>query len=172
MISICIAFIVDVLKKIIQGLTVALTNLPLGENLFDCLLCLNAERCGARKGDADAVEVVFGEGGLVGDDLDEHRRYNVQVVELVVLDGAEEELEGEIGDDDELVAVVLGDMGDGGKAVDVAERQDAEDVFRINALIGAAEVLEEDHLDNVGNDVEVRNHDGFLRNENGQRRPW
>lgn len=86
--------------------------------------------------------------------------------DLEALDGGEEGGELEAGQDDDLLATVGAQMGDGDEAVDVAEGEDADSrLGRGVALEGAGVLVEGHFLNDVGDYIVVRDHDGFLRVE-------
>lgn len=144
------------------SLTVALADAPARIELQNALNHLCSQRGGAGKHIAHAAQVVLGHGVPVGDDVYQQGRHDAQLLDFEALDGVQEGCWFEFGQHDDLVAAVVAEQRDQCEAVDVAEGQDADADLGLDAELLAGDGLDGRNLHDVGYDVEVRDHDGFL----------
>lgn len=123
---------------------------------------LAPQRCRTTIYQPHAAQVVLATHILVAHHLDENGRHDAQLLDAEALHGVEVRGELEAREHHEAVAAVGRRQGQQGEAVDVAEGQDAEDDLRVDAEGAARDGLEGAELQDVGYDVVVGDHDGFL----------
>lgn len=92
--------------------TVTLSQVPFGICLEDCVNDLDTERCGTAENVSYAAEVVFGAELGIADDVDKHGRYDAHEFDFESFNGREEGVDVEAGEDNDLIAAVLGYVGD------------------------------------------------------------
>jgi hypothetical protein len=85
------------------------------------------------------------------------------MVDLEALDGLKVVGEVELGENDNLITGPDGSMSNHHQPVNVAEREQTHDNLGLDSIFLACHGLEGAVLKSVGNDVPVRDHDGFLR---------
>lgn len=86
--------------------------MPFGVCLQDCVNDLDTERGGTAENVSYAAEVVFGAEFGIADDVDEHGRDDAHEFDFEAFDGREESVNVESGEHNNLIATVLGYMGD------------------------------------------------------------
>lgn len=94
--------------------------------------------------------------------LNENWGYDAQLLNFEALYGIEERFELEAREHNNAVAAIVGYVSDQGQTIDVAEWEKADNSMGIDAEFFSGDSLESRYLKDIGNDVIVRDHDGFL----------
>lgn len=88
--------------------------------------------------------------------------HHIELADLVLLHGSKETLHLELGQYNDRIAPVRVGVRHHHKTVDVAEGQEAQAGLSLDAESFTRDGIVGRVLDNVGDDVVVRDHDGFL----------
>lgn len=91
--------------------------------------------------------------------------YDAEQLDAIFLNSGQEGLELEPGQHDDFVSTPGAGVGDDDKAIDVAERQEADFDLCADAKLVTAGGFEGGVLQDVGDDISMRYHDGFLDGE-------
>lgn len=157
------------MRNIYILLTITLPNMPGGIFFQQIMLQLTPQGRGTAKHHPDMRQVKLVALVLVGSHVDEDRGRDIELLNLEALESCEVGVELEAGEQDDLVAAVLAEEGDECEGVDVAEGQNAEGHLGGDTELEARDSFEYGGLENVGYDVAVRYHDGFLFSVLGMR---